>query len=92
MLQIKTLLLSADGSAKQADACLDFRRPDLAYSEYLKASNILLDLVPRHKDFPALCSDKGELWRLNKGLQNVRYLPSIIVLYVIRAGQSSSVA
>ena len=70
---MKTLLQRAHGSAKQADTFLEFKRPELAYVEYLTAANIIVDLVPRHKDFPSLNTDRGELWRLNKDLQNVRH-------------------
>ncbi|KAI9887730.1 MAG: ubiquitin-specific protease doa4 [Watsoniomyces obsoletus] len=66
---IKTLLQQAGQSAKQADTYLSFNRPDLAYVEYLTAFNIVVHVIPRHKDFPSLSSDRGDLWRLNKGLQ-----------------------
>ena len=76
---MKTLLDHADVSAKQADTYLSFKRPDLAYIEYLIASDIVVHLVPRHKDYPSLSTDRGELWRLNKGLQTVSrtFIPSI---------------
>ncbi|KAI9811533.1 MAG: ubiquitin-specific protease doa4 [Thelocarpon impressellum] len=66
---MKTLLHKADMSAKAADTHLDFHRPDLAYVEYLTAFSIIVNLVPRHKDFPTLSSNRGELWQLNRGLQ-----------------------
>lgn len=71
--QMRTLLHKADTSAKQADTHLDFRRPDLAYIEYLTAFSIVVNSIPRHKDFPELSHQRGELWRLNKGLQQVCY-------------------
>lgn len=70
---MRTLLQKADVSAKQADTHLDFRRPDLAFIEYLTAFTILVNYVPKHKDFPELSNDRGELWRLNKGLKMVRF-------------------
>ncbi|KAI9805958.1 MAG: hypothetical protein M1825_000572 [Sarcosagium campestre] len=66
---MRTLLNYADSSAKQADTHLDFNRPDLAYVEYLLASNILVHLIPRHKDFPALSQGRGDLWRINTSLK-----------------------
>ncbi|KAI9672982.1 MAG: ubiquitin-specific protease doa4 [Caeruleum heppii] len=66
---LRTLLVKAEISAKQADTHLDFRRPDIAYVEYLTAFSILVDLIPRHKDFPSLSSGRSELSRLNKDLQ-----------------------
>lgn len=75
---MRTLLQIAHTSAKQAETYLDFKRPDLAYVEYLTASNIVVELVPRHKDFPSLNADRGELWRLNKDIRNVsRFLEAL---------------
>ncbi|KAI9795266.1 MAG: ubiquitin-specific protease doa4 [Piccolia ochrophora] len=66
---MRTLLTKADGAAKQADTHLNFNRPDLAYIDYLLASNIVVDYIPRHKDFPHLQSDRGDLSRLYGTLQ-----------------------
>lgn len=70
---MKTLLQNAQYFAKQAETGRDFGRLDSAYVDYLTAANIVVELVPRHKDFPSLNADSGELWRLNKDLQNVRH-------------------
>ena len=48
------------GSMRQAKSLLSFRRPDLALSEFIKASTIAIELVPRHKDFSSL-RDRREL-------------------------------
>jgi ubiquitin carboxyl-terminal hydrolase 8 len=37
--------------------------------EYIKASIIIVDIIPRHKDYPELKSDRGDLHRLYSGLQ-----------------------
>jgi ubiquitin carboxyl-terminal hydrolase 8 len=66
---IRTLLLDGEMNAKQAETHLDFRRPDIALQEYMKASIIAVDLIPRHKDYPTLIADRGELHRLYAGLQ-----------------------
>jgi ubiquitin carboxyl-terminal hydrolase 8 len=71
---MKSLLQKADTSARQADAHLEFRRPDLAFIEYLAAFTILVNLVPRHKDFPELNKRRGELWQLNAGLKAVCHM------------------
>ncbi len=63
------MLHQAEQSAKQADTYRTFNRLDLAYVEYLTAFNIVVHLIPRHKDFPSLNSDRSDLWRLNKSLQ-----------------------
>ncbi|KAL9041261.1 MAG: hypothetical protein Q9180_001398 [Flavoplaca navasiana] len=59
---IRTLLGQAQQSANQANADITFGRPERAYVEYLLSSNILLEVIPRHKDFPTLNSDR-EGWR-----------------------------
>jgi ubiquitin carboxyl-terminal hydrolase 8 len=66
---IRKLLEKGDSCAKQADTHLDFRRPDIALQEYINASTIIVDLIPRHKDYPELKSDRGDLHRLYAGLQ-----------------------
>ena len=68
---MRSLLQKADTSARQADAQLEFRRPDLAFVEYLTAFTILVNVMPRHKDFPELNKRRGELWQLNLGLKAV---------------------
>lgn len=62
-LQIRTLLEQAQQSASQANANISFGKPDRAYVEYLLSSNILLEIIPRHKDYPTLNSDR-EGWRM----------------------------
>jgi ubiquitin carboxyl-terminal hydrolase 8 len=66
---IRRLLTEGEKYAKQADTHLDFRRPDIALQEYIKASTIIVNLIPRHKDYPELKSDRGDLHRLYAGLQ-----------------------
>ncbi|KAL8833838.1 MAG: hypothetical protein Q9170_004060 [Blastenia crenularia] len=62
LMPIRSLLEQAQQSASQANACISFGRPDRAYVEYLRSSNILLEIIPRHKDYPTLSSDRGG-WR-----------------------------
>ncbi|KAF2837434.1 cysteine proteinase [Patellaria atrata CBS 101060] len=66
---ITTLIQEAENCTKQADTFADFRRPDLAYVEYLVASEIVLNVIPRHKDAPSVAGDRGRLHRQNKDLQ-----------------------
>ncbi|KAL9084912.1 MAG: hypothetical protein Q9165_007865 [Trypethelium subeluteriae] len=66
---ISALLNQAWESARVAEVNADFRRPDLAYIEYLTASDIVLNAIPRHKDAPALQGDRGRLHRQNKDLK-----------------------
>jgi ubiquitin carboxyl-terminal hydrolase 8 len=64
---IKTIILTGEKLAKQADTHLDFRRPDIALEEYIKASIIAVEIIPRHKDYPA--TQGGELYTLYQGLK-----------------------
>jgi len=66
---IRRLLVEAETLAKQAESHLDFRRPDIALEEYIKAYIIAVDIVPRHKEYPDLKSDRGDLHRLYGGVQ-----------------------
>lgn len=60
---MRRLLLEAENYAKNADTHLDFRRPDVALEEYLKAFIIAVEIIPRHKDYPELKrSDYQQLW------------------------------
>lgn len=70
-LQIRTLLGRAQQSANQVNTNVTFKRQDLAYMEYLVSSDILLNLIPRHKDYPSLNSDRGEWGRIYKTLYKV---------------------
>lgn len=65
---LRTILLRGELLAKQADTHLDFRRPDIALQEYVCASTIAVDIVPRHPDYLALQKDRGDLHRLYVGL------------------------
>lgn len=65
---LRTILERGEQFAKSADTNLDFRRPDLALQEYIKASIIAVDIVPRHKDYPSIQNDRGDLHRLYQGL------------------------
>jgi ubiquitin carboxyl-terminal hydrolase 8 len=60
---IRTILHEGELFAKQADTHLDFRRPDVALQEHVKATIVAADIIPRHKDYPSLQSDRGELHR-----------------------------
>ncbi|KUJ12556.1 uncharacterized protein LY89DRAFT_623741, partial [Mollisia scopiformis] len=65
---LRTILLQGELLAKQADTHLDFRRPDIALQEYVSASVIAVEIVPRHPDYLALQRDRGDLHRLYLGL------------------------
>ncbi|KAI1095703.1 cysteine proteinase [Rostrohypoxylon terebratum] len=66
---LRKVLEIGDAHMRQAMTYNDFRRPDLALQEYIKAFTIAVDKVPRHKDYPSLKSDPGQLNRLYNALK-----------------------
>jgi ubiquitin carboxyl-terminal hydrolase 8 len=64
----RTILQIGESLAKQADTHLDFRRPDIALQDYIKASIIAIEILPRHKDYSSLQADRPELHRQYVGL------------------------
>lgn len=71
LTQMGHLLHVAEQSTKGAENLLEYRRPDLAYVEYLCAMEIVTKLIPRHKDAVVLHHDRGTMHRLNKDLAKV---------------------
>jgi len=65
---IRTILQEGEKLAKQADTSLDFRRPEFAYQDYVKAVYVVKEVIPRHKDFPSLQDDRPDLHRTHIGL------------------------
>jgi ubiquitin carboxyl-terminal hydrolase 8 len=65
---IRKILQDAELLAKQADTHLDFRRPDLAVEEFMKAYIIATEYIPHHKDYPSLSGSQSELHRSYMGL------------------------
>ena len=65
---IRKILQDGELLAKQADTLLDFRRPDIALQEYIKASIVAIEIIPHHKEYVMLQSGKGELNRMYAGL------------------------
>ncbi|EME49118.1 hypothetical protein DOTSEDRAFT_67997 [Dothistroma septosporum NZE10] len=47
---VGTLLNRAEAALAQAKTYIDFRRPDLAFVDYLRAYEIAVEVLPRHKD------------------------------------------
>ncbi|KAI1275536.1 hypothetical protein F5Y07DRAFT_369554 [Xylaria sp. FL0933] len=66
---MRKVLEAGDGHMRQAITYKDFGRPDLALQEYIKAFTIAVDKVPKHKDYPSLKSDRGDLGRLYHALK-----------------------
>ncbi|TGJ77117.1 hypothetical protein E0Z10_g10762 [Xylaria hypoxylon] len=66
---LRKVLEAGDAHMRQAITFKDFGRPDLALQEYIKAFTIAVDKVPKHKDYPSLKSDRGDLGRLYHALK-----------------------
>lgn len=62
------LLSEAEAATKGAENLVHYRRPDLAYIEYVVAMEIITKIIPRHKDAVVLQQDRGSLYRLHKSL------------------------
>lgn len=54
---------------------LEYRKPDLAYKEYLKAAEIVLNLIPSNLAFPDF-KTRGHGWPLYQQLLKVRQTSS----------------
>jgi len=65
---LRKILQDGELSAKQADTYMDFQRLDLAIQEYMKAKVLATEIIPRHKDYPSLQAERGELHRAYTGL------------------------
>lgn len=66
---LRKVLEVGESHMRQATTYKDFARPDLALQEYIKAFTIAVDKVPKHKDYPSLKSDRGDLNRLYHALK-----------------------
>ncbi|KAI1436173.1 hypothetical protein GGR50DRAFT_702053 [Xylaria sp. CBS 124048] len=64
---LRKVLEAGDAHMRQAITYKDFGRIEWALQEYIKATTIALD-VEKHKDYPALKTDRGDLNRLYHAL------------------------
>ena len=66
------LLQRVEQCAKKAEADVTFKRPDRAYVEWLISSDIIVNLIPLHHDYPFLNQERGTLHQRYKVLYKVR--------------------
>jgi len=66
---LRKVLQAGDTHMRQAITYNDFKRPDLALQEYIRATTIAVITIPRHKDYPTLKGDRGDLGRLYQALK-----------------------
>ena len=69
--QIGHLVEEARKALMSARILLEGRRPDRAYLDYLIASEIIVNRIPRHKDYVDLQGNRGEKHRQNRELVKV---------------------
>ncbi|KAL8790699.1 MAG: hypothetical protein Q9195_006241 [Heterodermia aff. obscurata] len=60
---IRTLLNRAQQAATQANSMVDFQHIDRAYVQYMISCDILLNLIPHHRDFPSVSNGSREWHR-----------------------------
>ncbi|KAI0187552.1 hypothetical protein EV127DRAFT_436152 [Xylaria flabelliformis] len=60
---LRKIIEIGDKHMQQAHSFKTFGRLDLALQEYIKAFTIAVDKVPKHKEYPSLKSDRGDLNR-----------------------------
>ena len=48
---LKSLLQRAEAYIQSSQRAIDFRRPDVAYKDYLRGSEIVVHYIPRHRDY-----------------------------------------
>ncbi|KAI1758167.1 hypothetical protein F4782DRAFT_536793 [Xylaria castorea] len=60
---LRKVIEVGDKHMQQAITYKTFGRFDLALQEYIKAFTIAVDKVPKHKEYPSLRSDRGDLNR-----------------------------
>ena len=73
-LQIRTLLNRAQQAATQANSMVDFQQIDRAYIQYMISCDILLNLIPRHRDFPSMSNGSREWHRSYISIRKVSIL------------------
>lgn len=68
------LVGEAQKALNSAETFVQFRRPDLAYQEYLRAFEIVVNIVPRHSDHPNLTGKRGPTQAVLQDLIKVYHL------------------
>jgi hypothetical protein len=79
--QMNTLLERAHQSARKAQADIEFKRLDRAYVEWLVSSDVLLEVIPRHRGYPDLNTSRGDQLNRYRALYKVRN-PILSILYL----------
>ncbi|TQN71693.1 Ubiquitin carboxyl-terminal hydrolase 8 [Colletotrichum shisoi] len=67
-LPLRKILEMGDNAMRQAETFRDFGRPDMAFTEYIKASLIAVKYVPMHTESVAVKGGRGDLNRVYTAL------------------------
>jgi len=65
------LLERAHQSARKAQTDIEFKRLDRAYVEWLVSSDVLLEVIPRHRGYPDLNTSRGDQLNRYRALYKV---------------------
>ncbi|KAG9669766.1 cysteine proteinase, partial [Aureobasidium melanogenum] len=65
---LNQLLAEATTAVKQAESLVEYRRPDLAYVEYLRAFEIAVAIIPQHEQYPILSSRRGSQFNQHQSI------------------------
>ena len=69
---ITQLVTSAENSLRQAVTLLEYRKPDLAYLEYLRCYEILVNFVCQNPSYPDFKTTRGPIFSRYSYLVKVR--------------------
>jgi len=77
---ITHLVTAAENSLRQAVTLLEYRKPDLAYVEYLRCYEILVNFVCSNPGYPDFKASRGPTYSRYSYLVKVGYSAIILIL------------
>ena len=69
---MNALIDRAGQCTKNAKINVELKRPDRAYVEWLMSSDIILHIIPLHRNYPELNRQRGDLHQKYRHLIKVR--------------------
>lgn len=69
---IASLITAAENSLRQAVTLVQYRKPDVAYLEYLRTYEILVTFIPSSPRYPDFKAGKGPLYTKYNFVAKVR--------------------
>ena len=86
------LLDLAEGAAKGVTTDVTFKRPDRAYVEYIACSEILLNVIPKSKEFVAMGTDRNAWQKRYKQLRDVSDSQNAMMTQIVDMIKEDNVA